>query len=164
MAHFAQIDQNNIVFQTIVVSNSEIVDADGKESEAKGVAFCRSLFGVQTRWLQTSYNGSIRKRYAEVGFLYDATFDAFIRPKPINNPSFVIDPVKLDWKPPVDRPTDTVYRWDEPSVAWVEVSQPYPSWTAAGDPLVWNPPMPRPTDSKRYRWDEPLLSWVEIEG
>ena len=162
MAHFVQLDESNVVIQTIVVSNAEVIDVDGKESEEKGIAFCQSLFGADTVWKKTSYNGSIRKRYAEVGFLYDATFDAFIKPKPQANPSFIIDPVALDWVPPVPRPTDAVYRWEESSVSWVKVPQPYPSWTASGDPLVWKPPVPRPVGNKSYHWDETTQSWIEV--
>jgi hypothetical protein len=162
MAHFAQLDKNNIVTQVIVVANAELLDENGVESEQRGVEFCQSLFGADTVWKQTSYNGNIRKRYAEVGFSYDATFDAFIKPKPQANPSFALDLVTLDWVPPVPRPTDTVYVWDESSVSWVAISQPYPSWMAQGDPLVWKPPVPRPTDGKPYRWDEASLSWVEV--
>jgi hypothetical protein len=79
MAHFAQLDESNIVTQVIVVHNNELLD-NGVESEAKGVAFCQSLLGGN--WVQTSYNGNIRKNYAGVGFTYDKTRDAFIPPKP----------------------------------------------------------------------------------
>lgn len=81
MAHFAQLDENNIVKQVIVVHNNELI-LDGVESEAKGVIFCKSLYGENTRWVQTSYNGNKRKNYAGIGYAYDATKDAFIPPKP----------------------------------------------------------------------------------
>ena len=64
MAHFAQLDETNIVTQVIVVHNNELLD-NGVESEAKGVAFCQSLFGGT--WVQTSYNGNIRKNFAGIG-------------------------------------------------------------------------------------------------
>jgi hypothetical protein len=79
MAHFAQLDESNIVTQVIVVHNNELLD-NGVESEAKGVAFCQSLLGGN--WVQTSYNGTIRKNFAGIGFTYDQTRDAFIPPKP----------------------------------------------------------------------------------
>ena len=79
MAHFAQLDENNIVLKVIVVHNNELLD-NGVESEAKGVAFCQSLFGGN--WIQTSFNGSRRKNYAGVGFTYDVQRDAFIAPRP----------------------------------------------------------------------------------
>lgn len=159
MAHFAELNENNIVLRVIVVHNNELLD-NGGESEVKGIAFCQSLFGANTRWVQTSYNGNFRKHYAGEGFSYDANLDAFVPPKPQSFPSFVLDETTATWKPPVDRPTDTVYRWDEPSVSWVAVLQPFPSWTAQGDPLSWVAPIPRP--ALNYRWDEPSLSWVEI--
>lgn len=79
MAHFAKLDESNIVTEVIVVHNNELLD-NGVESEAKGIAFCQSLFGGN--WKQTSYNGNIRKNYAGVGFSYDEQRDAFIPPKP----------------------------------------------------------------------------------
>lgn len=78
MAHFAELDENNIVKQVIVVHNNELLD-NGVESETKGIAFCQSLFGGN--WIQTSYNGNIRKNYAGIGYTYDAVRDAFIPQK-----------------------------------------------------------------------------------
>lgn len=78
MAHFAELDDNNIVQQVIVVSNNELLDESGIESEQKGINFCTNLFGG--RWIQTSYNGSIRKNYAGKSYLYDPIRDAFIAP------------------------------------------------------------------------------------
>jgi len=79
MAHFAQLDETNIVTQVIVVNNNELLD-NGIESEDKGVAFCQSLLGGT--WVQTSYNGNIRKNFAGIGYIYDPVRDAFIAPKP----------------------------------------------------------------------------------
>jgi hypothetical protein len=80
MAHFAELDENNTVKQVIVVHNNELLDENGNELEAKGIAFCQSLFGGN--WVQTSYNGTIRKNYAGAGYLYDPIRDAFIAPQP----------------------------------------------------------------------------------
>jgi hypothetical protein len=161
MAHFAQLDENNVVIQVIVVSNNELMDGSD-ESEAKGIAFCQSLYGADTRWVQTSYNNNFRKRYAGVGYTFDPVLDVFVTPKPASYPSWVVDPVTIEWIPPVPRPTDDVYKWNEDLIAWLRVPAPYPSWTASGDPLVWKPPVPRPVDNKSYRWDEPTLSWIEV--
>lgn len=79
MAHFAQLDESNIVIQVIVVHNNELLDK-GIESEVKGIAFCQSL--LSGNWIQTSYNGNFRKNYAGIGYTYDATRDAFIAPEP----------------------------------------------------------------------------------
>jgi hypothetical protein len=76
MAHFAQLDDNNVVTQVIVVSNAELLDANGVESEEKGAQFCRSLFGG--KWVQTSYSGQFRGTYAGVGYMYDKAQDAFV--------------------------------------------------------------------------------------
>ena len=82
MAHFAQLNDADEVIQVIVVANAECMDADGVEREEIGVAFCRSLFGADTRWVQTSYNGTFRGCYAGVGYTYDAVNDVFVPPAP----------------------------------------------------------------------------------
>lgn len=79
MAHFAELDENNVVKRVLVVHDNEIID-NGVESEAKGIQFCQSLFGGN--WIQTSYNGKIRKNYAGIGDTYDLVRDAFIPQKP----------------------------------------------------------------------------------
>ena len=79
MAHFAEINKDGIVQRVIVVNNTELMD-NGVESEAKGVAFCKSLFGEDTDWVQTSYNGNFRGRYAGAGMKYDAVLDLFVDP------------------------------------------------------------------------------------
>lgn len=89
MAHFAQLDENNVVTQVIVVNNDEL--SSGSEvtliagyiqesktfSEARGIAFCQSLFGADTKWVQTSYNNSFRGKYAGIGDTYDAEANEF---------------------------------------------------------------------------------------
>jgi hypothetical protein len=117
MAHFAKLDDNNIVTQVIVVANDELLD-NGVESEAKGIAFCQSLFGGN--WKQTSYNGSIRKNFAGIGDTYDASRDAFIESKPFN--SWLLNENTCRWEAPVVFPADgKQYIWDEPTTSWVEV-------------------------------------------
>lgn len=116
MAHFAKLDDQNTVLQVIVVHNNELLD-NGVESEAKGIAFCQSLF-PNTRWVQTSYNGNIRKNYAGVGFTYDTDRDAFIAPKPYA--SWVLDEATCRWEAPVSYPTDGQrYVWDEATQNWM---------------------------------------------
>lgn len=123
MAHFAQLDQNNVVTQVIVVHNNELMDGTD-ENEAKGIAFCQSLFGADTRWVQTSYNGNFRKNYAGIGFVYDAARDAFIAPKPQANSSFVLDEATAQWVPPVPKPDDGKnYAWVEKNLNWIEVPE-----------------------------------------
>lgn len=119
MAHFAQLDNNNVVVQVIVVSNNELID-NGQESEAKGIAFCQSLFGGN--WKQTSYNGNIRKNYAGVGYTYDSNRDAFIPPKPFN--SWLLNELTCTWQAPVPYPDNSKkYNWDEIQKNWIEVTQ-----------------------------------------
>ena len=81
MAHFAQIDHNKIVAQVIVISNDDCGGGDFPESEPIGQAFIASL-GLTGLWLQTSYNGNFRGRYAGIGYTYDAALDEFIAPPP----------------------------------------------------------------------------------
>jgi hypothetical protein len=78
MAHFAQLDENNVVLQVIVVHNNDCLDENGNEVEAIGAAFCSSLLGGT--WKQTSYNANFRGCYAGIGCTYDATLDVFIPP------------------------------------------------------------------------------------
>lgn len=99
MAHFAELDQDNIVLRVIVVGNEMILDEQGQESESIGVAFCKSLFGDNTIWKQTSYNGNIRKNYAGIGFTYDSVHDAFIEPKPNGN-GWILDESTCRWRNP----------------------------------------------------------------
>lgn len=94
MAHFAQLDENNIVTQVIVVHNNELL-VDGVEQEAKGIAFCESLFGGI--WIQTSYNRNIRKNFAGIGFTYDAQRDAFIAPQP-EGEGWALDETTCVWR------------------------------------------------------------------
>lgn len=99
MAHFAELDANNIVLRVIVVGNDMILDEQGQESEVVGIAFCRSLFGADTRWIQTSYNGTIRKNYAGIGHAYDPTRDAFIAPQP-EGEGWIFDEELCQWRNP----------------------------------------------------------------
>ena len=119
MAHFARLNADNIVEQVIVVANKDTSDDNGVEDEIIGIAFCKRLFGTDTNWKQTSYNGNFRVRYAGRGYSYDSTLDAFIPPKPFE--SWVIDNDTVNWKAPLEEPTLTqeqidvgsFYRWDE---------------------------------------------------
>ena len=118
MAHYAQIDSNNIVTQVIVIDNKDTADANGVEKEYIGAAYCERLFGGT--WKQTSYNGNIRKNYAGIGYAYNADIDAFVAPKPYA--SWTLD-ANAQWQSPVAMPTDgKMYSWDEVAQTWVEVN------------------------------------------
>ena len=128
MAHFAEIDDNNIVKQIIVISNSDTADADGNEVEAIGIAFCKALFGSDTNWVQTSYNHNLRFRYAAPGMKYDSTNDVFYKQQPY--PSWILNTSTWEWESPVPEPDDAgfddeenptkyvQYTWDEETLSW----------------------------------------------
>lgn len=78
MAHFAELDPNNVVLRVLVVSNEDIADENGQEQEALGISFLQNLFGTDTRWVQTSYNANFRSCYAGIGMIYDAQADLFL--------------------------------------------------------------------------------------
>lgn len=109
MAHFCEIDQNNIVLRVVVVDDAV---------EDDGVNWCKDFFGGG-EWVQTSYNATFRKNYAGIGYTYDATRDAFIPPQPY--PSWVLDEVTCQWDAPVPYPVDADnYMWDEAQLSWVK--------------------------------------------
>jgi len=128
MAHFAKLDENNIVIEVNVVNNNEAPD------EVTGIAFLHSL-GLEGNWKQTSYNTrwgvhygadgqpdngvALRKNYAAIGYTYDNERDAFIPPTPY--PSWVLNEETCQWVAPVPRPTPTLeigYKWNENTVSW----------------------------------------------
>ena len=135
MAHYAQIDSNNIVTQVIVVADADTADAQGNHMESIGLAFCQRLIGGN--WKQTSYNthGGVhslggtpfRKNYAGLGYTYDANRDAFIPPKPYA--SWVLNESTCLWNSPVAYPTDVgtpeapkMYTWNENTTSWDAVA------------------------------------------
>jgi len=116
MSHFAQIDENNIVTQVLVIEQ-DVVDS--------------GLFGDPSSWIQTSYNTSggvhtlggtpLRKNYAGIGYTYDSTRDAFIPPKPFN--SWLLNEDSCLWEAPVAMPSDgKIYTWDENTLSWIEIT------------------------------------------
>jgi hypothetical protein len=118
MSHFAQIDENNIVTQVIVIEQ-DVVDT--------------GLFGDPASWIQTSYNTSggvhtlggtpLRKNYAGIGYTYDSTRDAFIPPKPYN--SWILNETTCLYEAPTPMPSDgKIYNWDEETTSWIEVVLP----------------------------------------
>ena len=116
MAHFAQIDGNNIVTQVLVIEQ-DVVNT--------------GLFGEPSSFVQTSYNTyggvhtlggtPLRKNYAGIGYTYDSGRDAFIPPKPYN--SWVLNETTCLYEAPTPMPTDDKrYSWDEDTTSWVEIS------------------------------------------
>ena len=142
MAHFAQLDGNNLVTQVIVVSNDDTSDSNGVEAESIGVAFCQKLLGASTNWKQTSYNGNMRGNYAGIGYVYSTgvatlgvgSTDVFMPAQPYA--SWTVSTTAAQWEPPSTpgaAPTLTdeevaankYYVWNEsnyqadPATAWV---------------------------------------------
>tara|TARA_Y100000310_G_C20007859_1_gene501525 strand:+ start:23 stop:409 length:387 start_codon:yes stop_codon:yes gene_type:complete len=124
MAHFVELDENNIVLQVVVVDDAH---------EADGENWCRGFFGTD-RWKQTSYNTrggihrtinsdtpddgvALRKNYAGIGFNYNPTLDAFVPSKPFN--SWILDEDACEWRPPIPYPNDgNEYSWNESTQSW----------------------------------------------
>lgn len=120
MAHFAKLDQNNIVLAVHVVVNDVII-VDGQESEQAGINFLTQLHGYPY-WKQTSYNATFRKHYAGIGYTYNETLDAFIPPQPF--PSWLLDTDTCNWYAPIPYPNDGhKYYWDEDKQEWIKNDQ-----------------------------------------
>ena len=109
MSHFAELDENNIVLRVLVGDNN--LPNEGYDW------FVENLGGT---WVQTSYNGSIRKNFAGIGFTYDEELDAFIAPQPFE--SWTLNTETAKWMSPTPYPQDgRIYLWDEENLNWKEV-------------------------------------------
>lgn len=110
MAHFAELDDNNVVLRVVVTDNAY---------PNEGYDWLVETFGG--RWIQTSYSGSFRKNFAAVGFTYNEALDAFIEPKPFE--SWTLDETRCVWVPPTSRPKDEKrYYWNEEIQTWSEIN------------------------------------------
>jgi hypothetical protein len=108
MAHFAEIDENNIVLRVLVTNNDFPNEGYNWLIENLGGA-----------WIKTSYNANIRKNFAGIGYTYDEGRDAFIPPKPYQ--SWLLNEDTCQWEAPTAYPTDgKLYTWDEDSQEWIE--------------------------------------------
>jgi len=108
MAHWAELDENNVVLRVTVGDNN---DPNGDE----GYQWLVDNLGGT--WVKTSYNATIRKNFAGIGFTYDEERDAFISPKPFD--SWILDEETCRWEAPVEYPTDgKAYVWNEESATW----------------------------------------------
>jgi len=127
MAHFAELNDENIVLRVIVIADNDCEDLDGTESEAVGIAFCKFLYGDDTNWVQTSYSSRMRGQYAGIGDTYDSVKDIFISPKPF--PSWIWNDVDNTWTAPIPMPLDQgfsseienlyiAYSWNEETQQW----------------------------------------------
>lgn len=110
MAHFAEIDDNNVVTQVLVVPD---------EQEHRGQDYLAVDLGLGGRWIQTSYNHNIRKQYAGIGYTFDEAADVFVAPQPF--PSWSLDE-NHDWQAPKPKPgDDLMYGWNEETQDWEAV-------------------------------------------
>ena len=96
MAYFAKLDDNDVVIDVHALNNLEMLTTEGVESEDMGKAFFIRWSGGHSNWVQTSYNASIRKNYAGIGYTYDRVRDAFIAPKPIEG-EWTLDEATCQW-------------------------------------------------------------------
>lgn len=109
MAHFAEINENNVVIRVLVTDND--LPNEGYDW------LIQNLGGT---WIQTSYNSTIRKNYAGIGFTYDEGRDSFIPPKPY--PSWLLNEDTCHWEAPIPYPDDDLmYQWDEEQGDWEPV-------------------------------------------
>ena len=144
MAHFAELDENNVVTRVVVVGN-DVETAAGplgdNDMHVDGETWCVNFFKTPN-WKQTSYNNNFRKHYAGKGYTFDAAKDKFISPQP--HASWALDG-NDDWQAPVPHPTDTL----EKIISWDEAGQ---KWTATdnSDPV------------NNFNWDASGLTWVSV--
>jgi hypothetical protein len=145
MAHFAELDINNIVIRVLSACNQDIANNGGELSEQAAIHF-QSLNNFSpngVKWVQTSYNNNFRKKYAGVGMKYDSNLDMFIIQQPY--PSWTLDS-SGDWLAPVAYPTIITYgenklyiiNWDENNLRWIAKNQ----------------------ENNNFIWDLNTLSWL----
>lgn len=134
MAHFAELDEDNIVLRTIVVHNDVITKEDGSEDESLGVTFLKETYGGDTSWRQTSYNSSFRHTFAGKGAVYDSEKDIFYFPQEQRYPSWVWNEEMMAWEPPIPKPRPgngkedghfNLHEWNEASQSWLVIPIPF---------------------------------------
>ena len=161
MAHFAELDENNIVLRVVVVGNADTADENGVEDAAIGVAYLNNLEPDSGAWLQTSYNANIRGQYAGIGGSYNPDEDIFHGPAPW--PSWIR--TGIEWNPPVEKVPG--YLWDEDTLSWVQPEAPFEDsvWTVDGDLGYWAPPVEYPgVKNEDGTFVEPYYEWDQVAG
>lgn len=174
MAHFAELDENNVVKRVLVVNDDYLIDENGNEVEALGRAHMQSFHGG--RWVQTSYNGNIRGHFAGIGWIYREDLDLFVAPKPY--PSWKLNQTTLDWDPPVPKPSNKPnngqYVWDEEAQNWIVEEFPpknitterFRSQLTLTEKLLWDNPDTASTLSQKaiittFKAELPLLEGTQ---
>ena len=152
MAHFAELDNNNVVLRVVVISNDD-VDANGGDLSTGAEDFVEALVPASSggvSWKQTSYNHNFRKQYAGIGYTYDSDKNLFMSVQPY--PSWTNDS-NGDWVAPVTYPNDidigglrVFTKWDEDNLRWI------------GNTLTAE----KEGEETHYRWDASNLTWIAI--
>ena len=168
MAHFAKIDENNVVVYVTVVPD---------EQEHRGQEFMAEL-GLEGTWIQTSYNTHCNKHaygktplhgnYAGIGWEWLPDEQIFVPPKP--HPSWILNTETAMWDSPVpyDETKHKGYWWDEDVQDWVKPPSPHPTWVWSDDMFEdfagWIPPVEAPSEDgdTEYEWDEDSQTWVVV--
>jgi hypothetical protein len=120
MAHFAKLNENNIVLEVNIINNEIINNLPFPDSEPLGIEFLTKWSNGYTNWKQTSYNSNFRKHYASIGYIYDSINDVFYAPQPF--PSWTLNTSTWLWESPVPYPFgDKVWKWDESTLNWIEI-------------------------------------------
>jgi len=146
MAHFAKLDENNIVLEVIVIGN-DVPTSNGPLGEndmhPDGEQYCKDLFKVNNKFKQTSYNKKFRKKFAGIGNIYDETLDMFIGQQPFA--SFTLNS-NGDWIGPVANPIVLIEQTGDPECPqypytpkWNEQNQYWYSKNYSGNTVIWNP-------------------------
>ena len=168
MAHFAQLDENNMVIWVTYLDNSIITDENSVEQESLGIQYIHDTItdSENYTWKQCSYNNNFRGKYPAYRSVYVESLDIFTYPKPFD--SWIFNTNILEWQPPIPRPNDIItdssitrHNWNEETLSWEPVidEKPHSSWILMEESLLWIPPVEYPTDGKGYQWNEETQSW-----
>ena len=126
MAHYAKIDENNVVERVEKLDDFYEWTDTGELSEQNAIAYLRKIWGASTNWVKTSYNANIRGMYAGIGDIYRADLDKFVSAKPAGMDSWVFNEETLQWEPPIPMPPaneEHIWEWNEELQKWDEELQ-----------------------------------------
>lgn len=126
MAHYAKIDENNVVERVEKLDDFYEWTDTGELSEQNAIAYLRKIWGASTNWVKTSYNANIRGMYAGIGDIYRADLDKFVSAKPAGMDSWVFNEETLQWEPPIPMPPaneERTWEWNEELQKWDEELQ-----------------------------------------